>query len=126
MNVSNSEAIHIASPGYPDFYPSDVRCEWILHSDDQSGSYLITFIDFIISETEAYSDLQASEDYFAIGKGRHVSIDTQVIRLSKFVAIGSTIVLEENEIWMEFFSDFLFHNRGFLISVRRRKNIAGK
>ena len=40
----------IVSPGYPNKYPSDIKCAWIIKNNNGYGKFVVRFVDFDLNE----------------------------------------------------------------------------
>ena len=66
--VSSTRGL-LTSPGYPDNYPADTECEWVIR---MRPATMITF-RFLDLDIGAESDTECSQDYLVIRNGERAS-----------------------------------------------------
>ena len=88
---TNRSAVIQTIPAYPDNYPKNLDCTWLITAED--GAYTILRIRFFVLATYA--------DYLSIGYGHNVTDDnTVVIRLTGVVPPNS-VILNATTAWMQ-------------------------
>ena len=114
-NVEHSDSIEALSPNHPYFYPTRLECTWVFTAEDRFGSYVIHFLTF---------DMQPRYDTLTIGTGILPSSETTIKTLSAFIPSNVVAVIEENDIWLHFKSDFTRSRSGFHLKIERL-NVSG-
>ena len=104
----------ISSPRYPHQYHDNLYCTWIFTSVD-AGSFLVKLIHFNLLTVPEYNDY----DIFTIGSGRNFSEDKIYLREDRFRSPGSSVVIDDSDIWMSFTSSRRYGFKGFNISIER-------
>ncbi len=104
------------SPSYPQNYPSNLRCIWIIIAED---------VPRILVEIESFS-LERGYDFLTIGEGDYSSQSNSVlarltgkIKLQKFVT-------SEDKMWMQMVTDSSGVDSGFMMIFRNIDNTTGK
>lgn len=101
--------INITSPNYPEFYFDNQNCTWIF-SSSQNGSYLVEIYDLVLD------GLVGRGDEFVIGRSG-ISSEIDILRTSYFIAPDTTILIDDNVIWMTFQSGDRVQSKGFQIGI---------
>ena len=112
-DISIGDEIHITSPNYPYNYPSHFICIWRLSAINAEGSFVIQFLDF---------DTEPDTDILTVGKGNIISTKLVFLTFSSWVPSNVVAVIGEQNIWMEFKSDFAISGRGFEFQIERIKD----
>ncbi|KAK9889124.1 hypothetical protein WA026_004393 [Henosepilachna vigintioctopunctata] len=70
LNVT-SEVKTLISPNYPNQYPENMRCSWLLRTTENYKKFVLRFIDFELSEegTESIAENVCKNDYLEIEDG---------------------------------------------------------
>ena len=110
--VSNDTFI-LESPWHPRFYPRDIHCTWFIQKT------MTTDYNFIVFQFESFElDERDDSDYFDVGMGDDIDIDSRVLHLYGRKA-PNTFVINSSEIWIFFNSDDSYQYSGFSITISR-------
>ncbi|XP_072030186.1 CUB and sushi domain-containing protein 1-like [Amphiura filiformis] len=101
--------VNISSPNYPQWYNDDQECTWILTSHITNAGYRIQIYDFQLDSLLS--------DEFIIGRSQR-SLKMEILRTSHFVVAGTTIVLNDADMWIAFTSNNRLRQRGFQIGIQ--------
>ncbi|XP_072044919.1 tolloid-like protein 2 [Amphiura filiformis] len=110
-NLTSSNPIYLASPGYPGNYPPNINCIWFF-TENTPGTYVISILDL---ETEW-------ADMLSIGTGPLVSSESTIVQRSLW-QFPRTVLIPEWEMWISFSSNDWVQYRGFIVEIIRTDNI---
>ncbi|XP_006819256.1 scavenger receptor cysteine-rich domain-containing protein DMBT1-like [Saccoglossus kowalevskii] len=106
-NIPSWSYIEITSPFYPNDYPNDARCDWVIYA---AYSYRNIYVEFYNFDTESCCD------YVSVGNGDTPGVSVVIDRHSgstlpqSFYSSGRTV-------WMRFYSDGSVTNSGFRVRM---------
>ena len=109
-NIKNRDVLEIKSPNRPYFYPPNFQCTWKLSAIKRGGSFAFQFLIF---------DTQPETDIFTIEKRNPIGSATVIFTLSSWMPSNVVAIIEEEELWMEFQSDWAKSGHGFEIRIER-------
>ena len=107
----------IISPNYPDNYPNHASVQWLVSGPEDCRA-VAKFHTF---------DLESGYDYLRIGSGLNAGdLTSQLVQLSGS-SLPDEVVSINNEMWLNFTSDFSVSRDGFWIEIMvfRQENITG-
>ncbi|XP_039470178.1 bone morphogenetic protein 1-like isoform X2 [Oreochromis aureus] len=109
-HVINSVSGTIASPNWPDKYPSKKACTWSLSTTPGHR------IKLIFNEVDMEAHLECAYDHLEIYDGR----DNRAASLGRFCGTKkpSPVISSTNKMFLRFFSDNSVQKRGFEASYR--------
>ncbi|XP_070543219.1 CUB and sushi domain-containing protein 1-like [Ptychodera flava] len=107
ITVPIGEKSTVMSPNYPNQYPANARCEWILYNAIGNRLF-VEFHDFLTEPTY---------DLLSAGNGDIPSQNTSVIWMHSGTEIPADYVSSGDSVWFMFYSDHAFNYRGFHIAV---------
>lgn len=116
-NIKNGDVIDIKSPNYPYFYPPNFQCTWKVSAIKREGSFAIQFLIF---------DTQPETDIFTIEKGNSIRSEPVIFTLSSWMPPNVVAIIEEEELWITFKSDWAKSGRGFELRIERLPNTGRK
>ncbi len=98
---------NLTSPRFPNIYPDDFLCEWVVNAMDEQLIYLHV-IDF---------ELEAGYDFLTLGNGKDSTNSST--RLFSFTGNPKAVSFTSSmaSIWMNFASDRSGGRRGFYIQL---------
>ncbi|XP_030829981.1 uncharacterized protein LOC578975 isoform X2 [Strongylocentrotus purpuratus] len=101
------EALTIISPNYPDNYPNHASVQWLV-SGPEDYRAVAKFHTF---------DLESGYDYLRIGSGLNAGdLTSQLVQLSGY-SLPDEVVSINNEMWLNFTSDYSVSRDGFWIEI---------
>lgn len=100
--------VEITSPNYPDSYPNDAHCLWII-SVEPLRRIRVLFKNF---STEPQYDL------LTIGNGRNPSDHGSVVLMQSGPTTPSNFISSGNVIWVSFTSDDGKNGEGFVVQLK--------
>ncbi|XP_077988407.1 CUB and sushi domain-containing protein 1-like [Glandiceps talaboti] len=106
---------HVTSPNYPNNYPNDARCEWIVYGSGYANMLAVIFTDF----------LTESSDVIFAGHGDHPSMNTSEIWAFGGNSPPMDYVSYAGAVWIRFLADSAFTFRGFNITITEGTSCAG-
>ncbi|XP_070570522.1 CUB and sushi domain-containing protein 1-like [Ptychodera flava] len=95
--------IDVTSPGYPNNYPNNADCEWIIYTEDNTR-ILVEHWDF---ETERNFDL------YSAGHGKQPSKNTSEIWEHSGFELPEDFSSVGGSVWITFTSDYVVSAKGF-------------
>ncbi|XP_072033168.1 bone morphogenetic protein 1-like [Amphiura filiformis] len=101
-HLSNDEAINITSPLYPNMYPLNLECTWVVATANTQHAIQISFMEF---------NLENRFDFLEVGYGHNISVDSTVTRLSGEVV--PMVIVHDGYMWLRFISDESVPDLGF-------------
>ena len=97
------DAVNVSSPNYPMYYFDNQECIWYF-TKNGNGTFVIEVIDILI---ETY-------DAILIGSGAdHTEADSVLLSTNLILPEGTTIMKDEEHMWMIFRSYLSRRQRGF-------------
>ena len=113
LYLAENQTAELSSPGYPNLYPVDVDCLWVL-SSQHPGQITIRFLAFAISPWLYDHTLE----YLDIGLGEHTMNSTYLFRLWGSLYPHS-IVVNDSTAWIQFHSSMTLNqkNIGFHLQI---------
>ena len=109
-DIKNGDVIVVETPNRPYFYPPNFQCTWQISSANSEGSFAIQFLVF---------GIQLDTDVFTIGTGNRVESKAFDFVLSSWMPPNVVAVIEEEELWMLFKSDWAKSGPGFELLIER-------
>ncbi|XP_072046284.1 low-density lipoprotein receptor-related protein 12-like [Amphiura filiformis] len=117
IHLTTGQSVNVTSPGYPRFYPDSLDMTLYFTSND-NGSFIVDIHELALLLINGYY-----YDYFSVGIGDNSSSSgTVVLQEDSYVSPGTTLVLEESDIWIRLQSGYKYRSRGFSINVKRVLN----
>ncbi|XP_070542876.1 CUB domain-containing protein 2-like [Ptychodera flava] len=107
VTVPEGGQVTITSPNYPENYPDDALCQWIVSSERRS----IMQVRF----TEFYT--QPGKDFFFAGNGDDPSEENSVIWMHSGFVAPPDFLSSDSTVWMRFSSDYAGTEKGFHVEV---------
>ncbi|XP_070542875.1 tolloid-like protein 1 [Ptychodera flava] len=107
ITVPEAGEVIITSPNYPDNYPNDAQCQWIITTQRHS----LMQVRF----TEFYT--QPGKDLYFAGNGDEPSQDNSVVWAHSGYSAPEDFLSTDYTIWMRFVSDYDVTEKGFHIVV---------
>ena len=111
--------VTIQSPNYPHRYFDNLDCVWFFRSAafTANNSYVFRILDMQLFSLRRL-------DFLRIGRGYNVTSGEKVVDLTHHVPQGTVIVVEgHSSVWIRFYSDFDYRQRGFEMEVTRRTRL---
>ncbi|XP_072037654.1 low-density lipoprotein receptor-related protein 12-like [Amphiura filiformis] len=112
LDLQIGYTINISSPSFPNFYPDDVDCTWII-SSHLDGSFFVLFHEVILLRVTRYVD------YLMLGTGASFREQNQLLELTTFASPGASVIVEHFNIWIRFLAGNKYRNTGFSLDVER-------
>ena len=104
------ESLTIVSPNYPDKYPNSADILWLV-SGPEDYQVVAKFHTFDLEHVES------GFDFLSVGSGLNASDQaSQMVQLSGS-DLPDDVVSINNEMWLNFASDFSFRGGGFWIEI---------
>ena len=118
FNIVSDSVVNISSPEYPNFYPDNLRCSWFVTSNKTNNvSVEITFHQFLTF---------SGSDWLTIRRGNETVLSDEIVRFNSFITPGTSIFVDEEEIWIEFRSSGIFRHVGLHLSISVTSERDGK
>ena len=109
--------VTIMSPNYPHYYFDNIDCTWLFRAADNNGSYVIEILDMLLFSLRGYDDLRIGRGYNRSGSSG------QLLRLTHHVPPGTVVVVDHRFIWIWFYTDYDYRQRGFTANISRTYNL---
>ena len=111
------ESLTILSPNYPENYPNHANVQWLVSGPD----------DYQIVASFHTFNLESGYDFLSIGSGLDATDQTSLLITLSGSDLPEDVVSNNNEMWLEFTSDYSVTRDGFWIeiTVLGRENISG-
>lgn len=115
LQLAENRTLSIISPGFPELYPINVDCAWIISTSDNSNVAL-RFLEFGISSWL----WDYGFEYLDIGIGDIANSTERHIRLQGTL-FPQSLIVRDSTVWMIFHSSKTINdqNIGFEIEVSR-------
>ena len=111
-DIKTGKIIDLKSPNRPYYYPPNFQCTWRISSANQVGSFAIQFLVF---------GIQFDTDVFTIGTRNRIESKSFDFIVSAWMPPNVIAVIEEEELWTEFKSDWAKSGPGFELLIKRIK-----
>ncbi|XP_077982027.1 tolloid-like protein 2 [Glandiceps talaboti] len=109
LNVGINQYVDVWSPNYPENYPNDARCQWIVYTEGSgTGRLHVDFKDFATED---------GYDVFFAGHGDQPSNFTTEIWAHSGYTLPPSYISNTGSVWLRFISDSTIVDRGFHVVV---------